>query len=99
RVASQLQSQAHLITYDCRGHGKSACGSDVFTIDQFADDQAQLLDEVKWQKATVVGCSMGGCVAQAFAARHPNRLNALALIDTTAFYGAEAPAQWRERAE
>jgi 3-oxoadipate enol-lactonase len=41
---------------------------------------------------------MGGCIAQAFAARYPERTAALGLIDTTAWYGADAPAQWRERA-
>ncbi len=40
---------------------------------------------------------MGGCVAQAFAARYPLRLNGLGLIDTTAWYGAEAPQKWRDR--
>ena len=40
---------------------------------------------------------MGGCIALAFAAAYPARTAALALIDTTAWYGAEAPAQWAER--
>jgi 3-oxoadipate enol-lactonase len=41
---------------------------------------------------------MGGCVAQAFGGMYPARATALGLIDTTAWYGAEAPKQWRERA-
>ena len=41
---------------------------------------------------------MGGCVALAFAAAYPARTAALGLIDTTAWYGAEAPKQWAERA-
>src|ERR1019366_2958934 len=44
------------------------------------------------------GCAMGGCVAQAFGGLYPARVMALGLIDTTAWYGAEAPQQWRERA-
>jgi pimeloyl-ACP methyl ester carboxylesterase len=42
---------------------------------------------------------MGGCVAQAFAGLYPARAQGLALIDTTAWYGADAPQKWRERAE
>ena len=41
---------------------------------------------------------MGGCIAQAFAALYPERATAICLIDTTAWYGADAPPQWRERA-
>jgi len=37
-------------------------------------------------------------VAQAFAGLYPKRVKGLALIDTTAWYGAEAPKQFRERA-
>jgi 3-oxoadipate enol-lactonase len=42
---------------------------------------------------------MGGMVALAFAARHPTRTSALGLIDTTAWYGAEAPKNWAARAD
>jgi 3-oxoadipate enol-lactonase len=41
---------------------------------------------------------MGGCIALAFAAAYPARTAALGLIDTTAWYGAEAPQQWAGRA-
>jgi 3-oxoadipate enol-lactonase len=41
---------------------------------------------------------MGGCIALAFAAAYPARTAALGLIDTTAWYGADAPTQWAERA-
>ena len=41
---------------------------------------------------------MGGCVAQAFARLHPSRVSALGLIDTTAWYGEDAPKNWRARA-
>ncbi len=41
---------------------------------------------------------MGGCVALAFAGLYPGRATALGLIDTTAWYGADAPAKFRERA-
>jgi len=75
-----------------RGSGKS------YSVAQFADDLADLMSELRWEKALVAGASMGGCVALSFAERHPQRTVALGLIDTTAWYGEEAPAQWEERA-
>ena len=41
---------------------------------------------------------MGGCVVQAFAGQYASRVAALALIDTTAWYGEDAPKTWRQRA-
>jgi 3-oxoadipate enol-lactonase len=97
-VAAKLAGQAEILTYDCRGHGQSDRSSGPFTTDLFASDLAELFDQVGWPAAVVAGCSMGGCVAQAFAGRNPTRVNALGLIDTTAWYGADAPKNWRERA-
>ena len=97
-VVSELALHAAILTYDCRGHGRSSPVDQPYTAELFADDLAQLMDHVEWRTATVAGCSMGGCVAQAFAANYPDRTQAACLIDTTAWYGAEAPKQWRERA-
>ena len=99
-VAAAIGGQASVLTYDCRGHGKS--GRDTrtrFTPQLFARDLAELLDHVGWPSAVIAGCSMGGNVAQAFGGLYPSRALALGLIDTTAFYGEDAPAVWRERAE
>ena len=97
-VAARLEQEAAILTYDCRGHGRSEHRAGIFTAELFARDLAELLDHVGWQHAIVAGCSMGGCVTQAFAGLYPARATALGLIDTTAWYGAEAAAQFRERA-
>lgn len=98
-VVSKLANDAEVLTYDCRGHGRSGRPAGPFTTDLFARDLAELLDHVGWPKATVAGCSMGGCVAQAFAGLYASRVSALCLIDTTAWYGEDGPKAWRERAE
>lgn len=97
-VVAELQKTAHVLTYDCRGHGASERGTGDFTVERFADDLADLMDHVGWQDAIVAGCSMGGCVAQAFAGGYLARTKGLGLIDTTAWYGADAPTEWRKRA-
>jgi 3-oxoadipate enol-lactonase len=97
-VAARLTDQTAILTYDCRGHGKSSRRAETLTTELFARDLAELLDHVGWAAATVAGCSMGGCVAQAFAGLYSSRVSGLGLIDTTAWYGEEAPKNWGERA-
>lgn len=97
-VVRELSGQASMLAYDCRGHGRSGRVAMKYTPELFARDLAELLDHVQWPAAVVAGCSMGGGVAQAFAAKYPQRTLGLCPIDTTAWYGAEAPQQWRERA-
>jgi len=97
-VVQKLAEDAQILTYDCRGHGRSGKPHMSFSMDLFARDLAELLDRVGWPAAVVAGCSMGGCVAQAFGGRYPSRASALGLIDTIAWYGADAPKTWRERA-
>ena len=98
RVAPLLTPQADVLTYDCRGHGQSAKVKMTYTAELFAGDLASLLDHVNWPRAVIAGCSMGGCVAQAFAGLYPDRARGLAVIDSTAWYGPTAPKDWRERA-
>ena len=97
-VAEQLAGKASVLAYDCRGHGRSSAMPGPYTMEQFARDLAQLFDHVGWPSAVVAGCSMGGGVAQAFGGLFPDRAAGLGLVDTTAWYGAEAPATWRQRA-
>jgi len=98
-VASLLARRALVLTYDCRGHGASGLGERRYSVEQFADDLADLLAELEWERALVAGASMGGCVALALAHGHASRVASLGLIDTTAWYGPQAPAQWEERAQ
>jgi len=98
-VVARLKDEAEILTFDCRGHGRSPRTSGPYTAQLFARDLAELLDHVGWETTIVAGCSMGGNVAQAFAAEYRQRVLALGLIDTTAWYGADAGAKFKERAD
>ena len=98
-VAERLAKDTAVVTFDCRGHGASDKPAGPYTVEQFADDIADLLTHLGWDKALIAGASMGGMVALAFAARYPARTSGLGLIDTTAWYGAEAPKNWGVRAD
>ena len=94
-----LDGFADALIYDCRGHGASGKPAGPYSVELFADDLADLMDHVGWKSAVVAGASMGGCVTLAFASRHAQRVEALGLFDTTAWYGADAPKAWAERAD
>jgi 3-oxoadipate enol-lactonase len=98
-VAEILSNEAAVLTIDCRGHGASGTPPGPYSVEQFADDLAEVLDGIGWPWAVIGGASMGGCVAIAFAAQYPSRATGLGLFDTTAWYGANAPKQWEERAQ
>jgi 3-oxoadipate enol-lactonase len=97
-VAERLAKDTAVAILDARGHGASDKPAGPYTVEQFADDIADLLDHLGWDKTLIAGASMGGMVALAFAARHPTRTSALGLIDTTAWYGPDAPKSWAARA-
>jgi 3-oxoadipate enol-lactonase len=97
-VAEKLGDQVSVLTYDARGHGRSSRAPGPYSMARFAQDLAELMNYVGWPSAVVAGCSMGGGVAQAFGGLHPGRTAGLGLIDTTAWYGADARVQWRQRA-
>jgi pimeloyl-ACP methyl ester carboxylesterase len=52
----------------------------VYTLEDMADDAGALLDHLEIDRAHIVGASMGGMIAQIFAARHSHRTHTLALI-------------------
>ena len=93
---SALVDQARCIAPDLRGFGET----DVvppYSMDQYADDLAGLLDALQIERAVVAGLSMGGYVAFALWRRHRARVWALVLADTRAGADSEeARARRRE---
>lgn len=64
---------------DLEGSGRSAAKGSL-SISGFAADMLHILDELKIERAHVVGHSMGTMVCQALAAQHPDRVRSLALF-------------------
>ena len=98
-VVERLRGRVNLLTYDCRGHGRSSRRTETYTAELFARDLAELLDHAAWDRAALGGCSMGGCVAMAFAGLFPGRATGLGLVDTTSWYGPNGREQFRARGE
>ncbi|MBN1191187.1 MAG: alpha/beta hydrolase [Dehalococcoidales bacterium] len=74
-----------VITYDVRGHGQTG-GSlkKRYSMELFADDLSALLEALEIKAPVICGLSMGGMIAQAYAAKYPHNLSALVLSDTAA---------------
>lgn len=80
---SALVERCRCVAADLRGFGDSSVNP-PYSMDQYADDLAHLLDQLHIEQVTLVGCSMGGYVSFAFWRRHKSRVRALVLADTRA---------------
>lgn len=80
-IAPLLEDTFDLILPDLRGFGGTR-QVDTPTMDDYAADIAGLLDQLGIQKAAIVGHSMGGYVALAFARLFPGRVSGLGLVSS-----------------
>jgi len=79
-----LSKKHKLVIWDMRGHGQSDYPADQkeYSEEKTVADMAALLDAVGAKKAVVGGLSLGGYMSLAFNATHPDRVQALLIIDT-----------------
>jgi 3-oxoadipate enol-lactonase len=96
--AAPLASQFTLYRYDLPGHGTSATPVAGYSIADLSAQLAGLIEEHKTGRVHLAGISLGGLIAQHFAATHPELVDRLILIDTTPRYTDEMRSMWAERA-
>ena len=80
-VADAVAGRLRLIAPDARGHGDSAKPETGYAPGDFAADALAILDALDIERPVVVGHSMGGGHALAFALAHPERVARLVIID------------------
>jgi non-heme chloroperoxidase len=80
RVLPLLSPSYHAFAPDQRGHGDSSKPEGCYTADDFAADVDAFMEEVGIEKATLVGDSSGGLIAQRVALDYPHRVSRLVLI-------------------
>lgn len=82
---SVLQNNYRLIIPDLRGYGESKIQrTEVVLLDEIALDLCYLMDELKIERALLVGLSMGGQIVMDFCRLFTNRVAGLVLADTDA---------------
>lgn len=83
----ELAKDFRVITYDPRGIAKSkietTSDAESLSMQTFVEDVRQVIDDLKIEKANVMGASFGGFVAQELVLRFPERVNKLILACTT----------------
>lgn len=88
-VVPLLEDTFDVILPDLRGFGESTTLDSPYSMDDYASDIAGLLDQLGIQKAAIVGHSMGGYAALAFARLYPERVSGLGLVSSQVL--ADAP--------
>jgi 3-oxoadipate enol-lactonase len=98
-TAAALSSSHTVLRYDFPGHGDTPVPSGAYSIADLSDQLRAVLDADGIRQASIAGISLGGLVAQHFAATHYERTECLILVDTTPRYSDTLRGMWAERAE
>jgi pimeloyl-ACP methyl ester carboxylesterase len=81
-LARRLRDRHHVVVPDVRGHGESGWSpSGAYQYENQVGDLAALVDKLGLARFTLVGTSMGGIIAMAYAGAHPDRLARLLIND------------------
>src|SRR5689334_14930571 len=78
-----LRETRRAVAFDLRGHGRSEPkGNDDLTVDDLADDIGTVVDALDLRRVALVGHSIGGSAAVAYAARNPDKVAGMLLVAT-----------------
>lgn len=98
-IADELEQSVRIIAPDARGHGRSSSPNDeVYTMDLYAEDIAELLIKLQIHNAVMLGHSLGGYITLAFAEKYAKKLSAFGLIHSTALGDSDAAKENRDKA-
>jgi pimeloyl-ACP methyl ester carboxylesterase len=80
-----LARDHRVIAFDLRGHGESDGPDDEarYSLDRFAADLTNVVDELDLSTFRLLGHSMGGMIVRRFVSARPERVEALVLMDTS----------------
>lgn len=87
-----------VISIDLLGHGATTSIGYIHTMEDMADAVFYILHQLKIKEAVIMGHSMGGYVALAFAELYPRYINGLVLLNSTSRADTEERKMNRTRA-
>lgn len=82
-LVPELTKKNRIITIDLLGHGDTECLGYVHSMEDNADIVHAVLHDLKIRKAAIIGHSMGGYVAMAFAELYPEMMKGIVLLNST----------------
>lgn len=94
-IVPELARHHRVVSLDLRGMGRSSVTPGPYLMETLAGDVAAVLDSLSIAHAAVVGHSLGGYVALAFARMYSERVSALALVCSKLTADTPERAQWR----
>jgi pimeloyl-ACP methyl ester carboxylesterase len=81
-LARRFHDRYHFVAMDVRGHGESAWSpAGAYQYRDQVGDLAAVVDKLGLSRFTLIGTSMGGIIAMAYAGAHPDRLTHLVIND------------------
>jgi esterase len=81
-LARRFHDRYHFVAMDVRGHGESAWSpAGAYQYRDQVGDLAAVVDKLGLSRFTLIGTSMGGIIAMAYAGTHPDRLTHLVIND------------------
>ena len=91
RFARHLTDQFHVVAIDLPGHGESVKDPGLdYDIDDQVGYLIPIFEQMDLQQFHLVGNSMGGAISALYAARHPDQVKSLFLIDPAGIYAYES---------
>lgn len=87
-----------VLSYDLFGHGESADPPGMPSLTMLSEQLLALLDELGIDRCTIIGFSLGGMINRRFAIDHPDRLDALIILNSPHERDPEAQALVEKRA-
>ncbi|MBF2510052.1 2-succinyl-6-hydroxy-2,4-cyclohexadiene-1-carboxylate synthase [Listeria welshimeri] len=82
---THLEKHFSIVAPDLLGHGKTDSPDEIarYSIERIVEDLVTILQELKIMQCFVLGYSMGGRVATAFASAHPEMVRGLILVSSS----------------
>lgn len=96
-ISSWLAQKYRVLTFDNRGAGRTDKPDTPYSIEMMARDTEELLNALGIERVSVLGISLGGRIALELALQHPEKVEKLLLVSTSARVRGTRKRRWRLR--
>ncbi|RXP59428.1 alpha/beta fold hydrolase [Lutibacter sp. HS1-25] len=97
QISEQISKKNRVVCIDLLGHGATENCGYIHTMEDQAEMVKAVLDHLRLRKYILIGHSMGGYIALAFAKLYPNNVKGLCLMNSTALPDSEEKKTNRDR--